>query len=95
MNTLLLIVIALLILGPLRRPLLRHWTVFIPAIIAGVAAFALGSYVVIKSGVHHPVAALIPYAMAAGAAFGAGPAAKLWFDGLLGKQDQNHDRRRD
>ena len=95
MKILLLILVLVLLLGPFRRPFLRRARFTIPATVAGLAAYALGSWVVARSGVQHPVAALIPFAMAAGAAIGAGEAAKRWCDETFGKQERDHDRRRD
>jgi 4-hydroxybenzoate polyprenyltransferase len=80
------LVIALL-LGPLRRPVLKHARFTIPAIAGGVVGFLLGSYVATMAGLPPPLAALLSLVAAGALALNLGEASKDWFDRTFGKKN--------
>ena len=84
MKTLLLIALFVFLVGPLRRPILRHGRFTIPALIGGIAGVAVGSYLVAKVQLTSPASLLLPIAMAVSFAAGIGQTCKEWLDGMFG-----------
>jgi len=89
---LVLILLTLLLIGPIRRPYLRHARLLVPATIGAVVAFAVGMGVMTLAGVQPPLSFLIPLAMAAGAALGLGESCKVWCDRTFGERNRPHGR---
>ena len=89
---LILILLALLLIGPLRRPYLRRARFTVPATIGAIVAFAVGMCVMTLAGVPPPLSFLIPLAMAAGAALGLGESCKTWCDRTFGERNRPHGR---
>jgi quinol-cytochrome oxidoreductase complex cytochrome b subunit len=89
---LVLILLALLLIGPLRRPYLRRARFTVPATIGAIVAFAVGMCVMTLAGVPPPLSFLIPLAMAAGAALGLGESCKVWCDRTFGERNRPHGR---
>jgi quinol-cytochrome oxidoreductase complex cytochrome b subunit len=87
---LVLILLALLLIGPLRRPYLRRARFTVPATIGAIVAFAVGMCVMTLAGVPPPLSFLIPLAMAAGAALGLGESCKVWCDRTFGERNRPH-----
>jgi hypothetical protein len=72
--------VALLLLGPLRKHLLREWQFTVPALLGGIAAW-LFTAALLKP--HDPW--WMPWAVGVFVALGAGAAVKEWIDGIFGK----------
>lgn len=73
-------IILILILGPLRRAVLRSWRFSVPALLAG-----FGSWLVLST-VMAPGEPWIACAVPPFVAIGAGAAVKEWLDGVFGKE---------
>jgi len=84
----LMILTAVLLLGPLRRPYLRHAAYTLPFTAGFIGAFLFGSYVMGLAGVSAPYSFLIPAAMGIGAALGLGERCKAWCDQTFGGRNQ-------
>jgi hypothetical protein len=87
----LLILTAVLLLGPLRRPYLRHAAYTLPFTAGFIGFFLFGIYVMGLAGVSAPYSFLIPAAMGIGAALGLGERCKAWRDETFGSRRENRD----
>jgi len=91
MRIVLFLVIVALLLGPLRRPLLKplfitHARFTIPAIAGGVVGLLLGCYVATMAGLPPALVGLLSLAAASALALSAGQGSKDWFDQTFGKK---------
>lgn len=75
MTWILLIGVALLLVGPLRRPILSAWRFVLPAVVAGIAGFVLAAMFV-NAGAPAWMMVFSPII----AVFVIGTAGKKWFD---------------
>ena len=91
MKIIVLILLACVLLGPLRRPFLRHGTFTVLALIGLIAGYLAGSFVMALARVPQPMSVLIPLAMAAGAGLGFGESCKAWCDRVFRSKDREHD----
>ena len=84
MRLLLVIFVIALLVGPLRRPLLRRATFTIPAIAGTIVGLGLGMFVAARAGIPGPMAALLGLGAAAAMGVSLGEAFKNWFDRTFG-----------
>jgi len=87
MKTLLLLLIIALLLGPLRRPYLRHARFTVAATLGGLAGLALGGFLAAKAGLGSPFGGLLAIVLAAALAVNIGQACKEWFDRVFGPKE--------
>ncbi len=92
MKTLLFMAALLLLLGPFRRPYLRHGRYTLPATVGGVLGLCIGRFVGCKAGLSPPLTALLAIAMSVGLANSFGHAFKNWHDRTFGEKRDNRDR---
>ena len=90
----LLLLSAVLLLGPLRRPYLRHAAYTLPFTAGFIGFFLFGSYVMGLAGVSAPYSFLIPTAMGIGAAVGLGERCKAWRDETFSPRESDNERKR-
>lgn len=83
-----LILLMIILLGPLRRPYLRHGRYTIPATAGLIVGLIVGSYVMSLAGVSGLMALAIPIAMALGLAGLWGQTAKGWSDRTFGERNR-------
>jgi len=83
----------LLLLGPLRRPLLRHARVSVPLVLGAVGGALVGLFAAGRAGLGAPESMALMLALAVGFGLGFGQACKRWCDQYLGPRDNHNDRR--
>ena len=74
MGWLLLIILPVLLLGPLRRWVGRHWALLISAVVGGILGLVLGSMLIAKTG----GPAFLPLLWAAAGAIVLGQSGPAW-----------------
>jgi len=84
MRSLLILLLLALVLGPLRRPLLRHARFTVPAIIGGILGLALGCFLATRAGLPPLFAALLVLVVAGALAMHLGEACKNYIDRIFG-----------
>jgi hypothetical protein len=89
MMTLIVILAVLLLIGPLRRPYLRHAVFSVPATLGGIICYFVGAHVMALAGVAPPFSTLIPLAMGIGGAMGFGESVKAWCDKTFRKNEEH------
>ena len=72
--------LAILVIGPLRRPYLRFSRFTVPATAGAIAGLVFGGYVMALARVPGPFALLIPLVMAIGMGLGCAESFKSWCD---------------
>ena len=91
MRILLVVIVVVLLLGPFRRPYLRHARFSIPATIGCLAGLGLGMSLAAKSGLPPVAATLLMFSLAFGFAIGGGEAVKNWCDKVFGKREKSDE----
>jgi hypothetical protein len=84
----LLVLSAVLLLGPLRRPYLRHAIFTVPATVGAIAGYAAGNFVVGLATTPPLIALLLPWVLAFGLGISLGEFCKAWCDQTFGERNQ-------
>jgi len=91
MRILLLFLALALLLGPLRRPYLRHARFTFPATIGAIIGFAIGAFIAARAGLPSPLGGLLALVAAGALALHAGEAAKTWVDRVFGPKEKGRE----
>jgi heme O synthase-like polyprenyltransferase len=87
------VLLAILVIGPLRRPYLRFSRFTVPATAGAIAGFVFGSIVMALARVPGPFALLIPVVMAIGMGLGCGESFNNWCDKTFDDKPHDHGPR--
>ena len=86
----LLVLTAVLLLGPLRRLYVRRAVLTVPATLGAIAGYAAGSFIVGLAATPPLIALLLPWVLAFGLGISLGEAVKNWCDRTFGERNQPH-----
>lgn len=91
METLVLIVVIILFLGPLRRPFLRHSRFTIPFTIGLFIGFGVGGLLAEAAGLPPELAAFVGLVMGIGFGCSLGETISNWCQRVFGRKEQDRD----